>query len=93
MIRMCIATASSLLLITAPAFSQPSSKGHVAWTLRTQTGPRQPFLGPVVTQVSHAVSPSSSEAGRDRGHYEWLDGESGPHATSFSKRRVWVDGR
>ena len=93
MIRMCIATASSLLLITVPALGRPSSKSHVTWTLRAQTGPRQPFLGPVATQISHAVPPSSSEAGNGQGHYEWLDGMSGPRATSFAKHRVWVDGR
>lgn len=80
-------------LIAVPAFSNSPSRHaerHI-WVMRSQIGPRQPFLGPIALTVPLSGTVTSEAAAPELGHYEWVEGQTGPRATPFGTHRAWVE--
>ncbi len=81
----------AVVLVTnsSVAAPKPQSSKHLVWVPRSQSGPHHLLLGPIATAVPHSMP---APARPDPGHYEWVNGESGPRANSWGKHRIWVTG-
>lgn len=80
------------VLLAGAGLSTPSSAqtGHLVWMARLQSGPRQPFFGPVERSATPLHAAQIDAAASGPGRYIWVDGQSGPRASSAFRHRIRV---